>query len=223
MATKVQSEIGGSTVVSTLGALVAAEGTGTHGYVHGEELLRGRHAPRNMSDAIHMLCGLHGRFPGVVDLATSRSADPVARSWTIASVDAFAVERSYLARLVVAAGPMPSTPGQAESEAAVGNQHHALEMLARSDRNGCAMGAAAALAIDWHAVRPLLDHAAHRFGIAIPVASLPSVDETLEICAAIASTSAIERAVAFGAQQLLGQHRGLWDLLEARQLARGDY
>ena len=29
-----------------------------------------------------------------------------------------------------------------------------------------------------------------------------------------------ERAMAFGARQLLAQHRGLWDLLEARASAR---
>jgi hypothetical protein len=34
---------------------------------------------------------------------------------------------------------------------------------------------------------------------------------------------AMERAISFGAQQILAQHRGLWDLLEARQLARGEY
>ena len=31
---------------------------------------------------------------------------------------------------------------------------------------------------------------------------------------------AVERAVHFGARQLLGQHRGLWDLLSARAAAR---
>jgi hypothetical protein len=35
-----------------------------------------------------------------------------------------------------------------------------------------------------------------------------------------AGTPAIERAILFGAQQLLVQHRGLWDLLEARAEAR---
>jgi hypothetical protein len=34
---------------------------------------------------------------------------------------------------------------------------------------------------------------------------------------------AMERAISFGAQQLFSQHRGLWDLLEARCVARGDW
>jgi hypothetical protein len=32
-----------------------------------------------------------------------------------------------------------------------------------------------------------------------------------------------DRALAFGGEQLLLQHRGLFDLLEARASARGDY
>ena len=57
-----------------------------------------------------------------------------------------------LARLVVAAGPMPSTPNHAEAESAINTQRHALDMLSQSDRNGCAIGAAFALALDWAAM-----------------------------------------------------------------------
>jgi len=35
-----------------------------------------------------------------------------------------------------------------------------------------------------------------------------------------AGPPALERAIMFGVQQLLVQHRGLWDLLEARAEAR---
>jgi len=38
----------------------------------------------------------------------------------------------------------------------------------------------------------------------------------------VAESLGIERAMAFGAQQILHQHRGLWDVLEARRLARAD-
>ncbi|MGZ8285400.1 MAG: DUF6975 family protein [Allosphingosinicella sp.] len=31
----------------------------------------------------------------------------------------------------------------------------------------------------------------------------------------------VQRALLFGAQQILVQHHGLWDLLEARQQSRG--
>jgi hypothetical protein len=39
---------------------------------------------------------------------------------------------------------------------------------------------------------------------------------------AVADTPSFERAMSFGSQQLLAQHRGLWDLLESRQQARAD-
>jgi hypothetical protein len=36
----------------------------------------------------------------------------------------------------------------------------------------------------------------------------------------VSESASFERAMSFGAQQLLAQHRGLWDLLEARKAAR---
>lgn len=203
--------------------LVAAEGTGAHLYAASVELLSGRFATRNVADAVHYLCTLHGRHPGVVDHAAMRTAHEAARKWVIDAVDGFSIERAYLTRLVVAAGPLPSTPGQAESESAVVGQRHALEMLSQSDREGCAIGAAIALVMDWHAIRGLLDVAAERLGVEQIGKRIPSMERSHELVLAIATTPLIERAINFGAQQLIGQHRGLWDLLEARQLARGDY
>lgn len=203
--------------------LVAAEGTGAHLYAASVELLSGRYATRNVADAVHYLCTLHGRHPGVVDHAAMRTVHEAARKWVIDAVDGFAVERAYLTRLVVAAGPLPSTPGQAESEAAVIGQRHALEMLSQSDRDGCAIGAAIALVMDWHAIRSLLDVAAERLGVERIGSRIPSMDHSHDLVLALSTTPMIERAMNFGAQQLIGQHRGLWDLLEARQLARGDF
>jgi hypothetical protein len=210
-------------IADTLTALARAEGSAAHCYATGESLIRGKHATRDLADAVHYLCTLHGRQPGVVDHAASRTAHNAARSWFLAAVDGFLVERLFLTKLGVAAGPLPSTPGQAESEAAVTGQHHALEMLAQSDRSGCAVGAAAALVLDWHALRVVLDHAGHRLGVDIPACTLPSVAHTLEMAASVSETPAVERAFAFGAHQVLSQHHGLWDLLEARQIARGEY
>jgi hypothetical protein len=203
--------------------LVQAEGSGAHRYLTSAELISGKFATRNLADVAHFLCALHGRHPGVVDLAAVRSAHDGARAWLIAAVDGFAVERAVLTKLSVAAGPMPSTPGQAESESAVGSQRHALDMLARSDREGCALGAALALVMDWWSVRTVLDQAAARWGVDIPECSLPMVDVCQDVAAHVADTPAIERAMTFGAQQILNQHRGLVDLLEARQIARGDH
>ncbi len=203
--------------------LVHAEGSGAHGYMSSAELISGKFATRNLADVAHFLCGLHGRHPGVVDLAAVRCAHDGARGWLIDAVDGFAVERLVLTKLTVAAGPMPSTPGQAESESAVGGQRHALDMLARSDRDGCALGAALALVMDWWAVRAVLDRAAARWSVEIPPCSLPSAQACQDVAARVGETPAIERAMVFGAQQILNQHRGLIDLLEARQIARGEY
>jgi hypothetical protein len=206
-----------------LTALVDAEGTGAHRYTVSHDLLAGTHAARNLADVVHHICILHGRHPGVADHAANHTTHSEAREWMIKTVDGFIRERTYLTRLVVAVGPLPSTPGQAESEAAVNAQRHALEMLAQSDRAGCALGAAMALVADWHSIRSLLDAAAKRFGIDAPACALPSAEETDALAQLVATTPALERAVGFGSQQIIAQHRGLWDLLEARQLARGEY
>jgi hypothetical protein len=205
-----------------LSQLVAAEGTGSHLYAASVELLSGRFATRNLADAVHYLCTLHGRQPGVVDHAAVRTAHSAARQWVIQTIDGFVVERGFLTKLAVAVGPLPSTPGQAESEAAVVGQRHALEMLAQSDRDGCAIGAAIGLVLDWRAIRGLLNVAAERLGIPIPVCTLPPPADCHQLVVALSESPAVERAMTFGCAQLIGQHRGLWDLLEARQLARAD-
>jgi hypothetical protein len=204
-------------------SLVRVDGSGAHVYPLDTEAFRGKHNARNLADVVHHLCLLHGRHPGVIDHAGNHIAETNARTWLIAAIEGFAVERSLLARLVVACGPIPSTPAQAESESAVINQRHALDMLAQSDRRGCALGAATALVIDWWSIRVMIETAAKRFSIDVPNCVLPDVQATLDTIAQTAETPAIERAVTFGAQQLLSQHRGLWDLLEARTIARGEY
>src|SRR3546814_2010092 len=85
---------------------------------------------------------LPGRQPGVFDHAAKRKAHNDARGWLIQAADGFADERTYQTQIAVAAGSVPSTPGQSDSEAAMLSQRHALDMLAQSDRSGCAMGAA---------------------------------------------------------------------------------
>ena len=132
----------------------------------------------------------------------------------------FATERFYLATLTAAAGPLPSTPGQAETDAALVAQRHAFAMLSRSDRAGCATGAAIALVIDWYAFRNAIDMAAARFGVTPPAVALPNAIDVATIVATLSDSPALQRAMAFGAQQLFAQHRGLWDLLEARASAR---
>lgn len=199
-------------------ALVAADGSAGHPHVH--RLLAARTPRRDLADAVHALCAVHGHQPGVIDAALTRCAQPDACGWLGDLAQGFAGERAHLARVVAAAGPLPSTPAQAESEQALVGVRHALDMLARSDRGGCATGAAAALAGDWVTVRAVLARAADYFAVELPPADLVSADDTAAALAGLCGSPAAERAMTFGARQLLAQHRGLWDLLEARASAR---
>ena len=204
-----------------LTTLVRNEGSAAHPLLLSRMLLDGPAAARNFADAVHYLTELHGRHPGVIDYATERERHPAAQGWLQEAAIGFAQERAALTQMVVAAGPLPSTPGQAESEAAVLQQAHALDMLAQSDRHGTALGAALALALDWKAIRSVLDAASARLGMHLPACALPDERETRAVILAVADTSRIERAIGFGARQMLAQHRGLWDLLDARRAARG--
>lgn len=207
-------------VADVLTALLSEHGSASHPYIDAPHLLQGDAAPRNLADVVHFLCLAHGRYPGVVDHAAGRVTHPAARHWILKAAAGFTAERALLTRLVVAAGPLPSTPGQARSEAAVTAQTHALATLAQSERNGTALGAAIALVLDWRRIRRVMDVAGQRFGIDSSPMDLPTLGESLEIAAASAATPAVERALAFGVQQLLLQQRGLWDLLETRASAR---
>lgn len=202
-----------------LAAMLARDGSAAHPMASG---LRGPHAhPRELADVVHHLCTVHGTQPGVCDLARDHAHTAGARDWLTRSAAAFSGERTYVVALAAAAGPLPSTPRHAEAEAAIVAQQHALAMLARSDRIGCALGAAVALVLDWPAIRAVLDNAAARFGIDRTPSDLPSVAETEAMIAEAARVDGVARAIRFGGQQLLAQHRGLWDLLQARSDARG--
>jgi hypothetical protein len=201
---------------------VADYGSAAHPWSQHAELLHGEHSARSLADLIHYLCMLHGRYPGVIDHASHRAVDPASRSWFAQGTYAFAGERAYLARLAVAAGPVPSTPGAAASDSTVHAQRHALDMLAQSERNGCAMGASLALVLDWSHVRGVLDRAARRFGVEPPPYVVAEKGPIAELADELAQTQPVQRALMFGAEQILHQHHGLWDLLEARHQARGD-
>jgi hypothetical protein len=204
---------------SALAGLVTADGAAAHS--HAAALTRAVTAdPRDLADAVHYLCLLHGRHPGVIDHAGLHTVHDGARGWLIDAAEGFAAERALLTRLVVVVGPMPSTPNHAAAEAAINTQRHALDMLSQSGRNGCAIGAAFALALDWVAIRTVLSEAARRFGIDMPECALPPGFETAIVAATVGDNPATERAMLFGAQQLIAQHRGLWDLLEVRAEAR---
>lgn len=202
-------------VASTVSTLLAA-GSVAHPFV---QTLSAPRAPlRDLADAVHALCLLHGHSPGVIELAAGH-ANRTGSDWLHTAARAFAQERAVLARLAAAVGPLPSTAGQAETEATIIAQCHALAMLARSERLGCSRGAAAAVALDWAGVRRVLDNTAQRLGIELPPSELPAdLGDVFADCTAPAA-----RAAAFGFDQVLAQHRGLWNLLEVRVGARLDY
>jgi len=214
----------GTAAAASPGALLAAcvegQGSAAHPWSESPELSHPPEGSRNLADLLHFLCILHGRYPGVVDHAAARTAEPEARRWLAEASYAFAGERAYLARLAVAAGPLPSTPGAADSDSAVQAQRHALEMLAGSERNGCALGAAMAVILDWAVIRRPLDTAARRLGIEVPTFAAADPVRVAAVADGFAGSPPALRALLFGAQQILLQHYGLWELLESRARAR---
>ena len=204
-------------------ARVAGEGCARHPHLNALLEASGPHSARDLADAVHLLCSLHGHYPGLIEIALQRCPKGEARSWLDRASEAFERERLYLVRLTSAVGPLPSTPGAAETEASLVAARHAMETLAMSERDGCALGAATALVGDWWPIRRLLDRAAARVGIEPPAPSLPDEASVVSVIEHGAATPASARALAFGGEQLLLQHRALFDLLEARAEARGDF
>jgi hypothetical protein len=204
-------------------ARVAGEGCARHPHLNALLEATGPHSGRDLADAVHLLCNLHGHYPGLIEIALQRCPKGDVESWLTRASEAFERERLYLVRLTSSVGPLPSTPGAAETAASLVAARHALETLALSERSGCAIGAATALVGDWWPVRRLLDRAASRAGLDCPAPSLPDESSVIEAIAIAADTPAAGRAVAFGGEQMLLQHRALFDLLEARAEARGDF
>lgn len=199
-------------------ALVDADGSASQPVL--KHLAETRVPARDLADAFHCLCLLHGRDAGMIAVARIRSEHPVARQWFDVAADAFSAERDWLSRLIAAAGPLPSTPGQTETENAITTQRHALEMLAQSERRGVATGAAAALVHDWHALRPMLEAASRRLYVEVAPSRLPAAKVSQALLDATPLTPVEERGFLFGAQQTCAQQRALWGLVEARRVAR---
>lgn len=205
---------------SLLFAHVMERGSAAHAYVRSPELCAGPAASANLADAIHFLCTLHARYPSVIEMAQERNPDPFAAQWFTAASRAFTAERNLLAKLVVNVGPLPPTPGAGTSDAMALGQQRAITLLAQSERRGCALGAALALALDWFHIRHVLDAAAMHFGIVPPPNRFTDENAIADVAHAAADNPAVERALLFGAEQIVLQHHGLWGVLEARQMAR---
>lgn len=212
-----------ASVAESQRARVASDGLRSHRHAAFLLEAQGPRSARDLADAVHLLCAVHGRYPGLIALAAQHSAEGSARAWLQEAAAAFEVERNYLLQLTASVGPIPSTPGAAQTEASLVAARHAIETLAVSERAGCALGAASALLGDWRSVRPILDRAASRAGLDWRALELPSEHQIESVLNAVAESPAAARALAFGAEQMLLQHRALFALLEARAGARGDF
>ena len=205
--------------------LARVESQGCADHPHRLALLgaSGPAANRDLADCVHLYCSLYGRYPGLIEIALNNCPAGPVRDWLREASDAYERERLFLVRLTAAVGPLPSTPGAAETEATLVSQRHAIETLAKSERRGCALGAATALMADWPSVRAVLERAADRIGMEKPALLLPDSDSIVSVIGQGTDGLASERALGFGGEQLLLQNRGLFDLLEARAAARGDF
>ncbi len=172
--------------------------------------------PVLVADIAHFLCVSHGRHPGVIDHAATKIIDEEAREWLVQAIDAFAAERTFLNQLTVAAGPITRQVGQEKITAVITAQANSFQMLATSDRKGCAAGAAIAFATDWQNTRPLLEECAIALGIEPQPCSLPDLAVSQALALSLAPEAGKQRAMLFGAGQLLAQQRGLWQLIAAR-------
>ena len=171
-----------------------------------------------IADIAHFINISHGRHPGIVDCAANRIVDDAARNWLVEATDGFAAERRFLNALTVAAGPIRRHVGQDKITALISGQTKSFQMLATSDRKGCPAGAVLAFVVDWQQTRPLLDRIALHIGMEPPAVALPSAEQCAGVADQLARDGAYSRAMAFGSQQMLGQQRGLWQLIVARHV-----
>jgi hypothetical protein len=153
---------------------------------------------------------------GMIEQAATKILDDEARAWFVTAIDGFIVERDFLNRLTVAAGPIRSHSGQDKISALLAGQAKNFQMLATSDRKGTAAGAAIAFVLDWNASRHLLNSVASALELPIAKNLLPDSIRCQEFASAVAKSNSEVRAMNFGAEQLLAQQRGLWQIVAAR-------
>src|SRR5678816_4573600 len=127
------------TVAATQLARVDTQGSVDHPYRAALAVANGPNSARDLADAVHLFCSLYGRHPGLIELALNNCPAGPVRDWLREASDAYERERLYLVRLTASVGPLPSTPGAAETEAALVAARHAIETLAGSERRGCAL------------------------------------------------------------------------------------
>jgi hypothetical protein len=173
----------------------------------------------DIADVSHYLCLLHGRYPGLMD----NLADRMVGTGDIFYADLaerYTAERRLLTDMTVAAGPINRLSGEDRSMNAVEQLRVAIDLLARSDREGCALGAAAALLIEWKHIRPALNAMARRLGVKTGDFDCDGLSEQMIERVTSYPDQRHQRAIGFGVKQLCHQHEQFWLLLNNRCAAR---
>ena len=174
-----------------------------------------------VADTAHFLVILHGQLPSVLEIARLNADEPAA-SWLRSAGVAFDQDRRWMAGLAAMTGGALDLHGLSTAEQVVRDQRDAMLTLAKSNRMGCALGAAVTLVLDWQAVRSRLPRAAQHLGydrherLSDPWPE----DGALDALACHADDVRVRRAIEFAALQLASLHAQLFDLLEARHAQR---
>jgi hypothetical protein len=200
-------------------ALVLLEGSAAQPAYR--DLMKACRAPSTgvAADVPHLVASLHGS-PALLDIVNRAAVMAEAAGWIVHACAAFTIERQFLTELIVAAGPPPSTPQEAQTLAAIRDARRVLSLLGGSERQGCALGAVIALLLDWPAIRSMLDVTARPLGVAVPPCLLPGSAEIEALLLRLSPDADLERKLTFGARQLLAQHRALWSIAQSRADAR---
>src|SRR5947209_13014285 len=74
-------------------ARVAGDGCARHSYLNALLVASGRHAGRDFADAVHLLCSLHGRYLGLIEIALQRFTTGPVQDWLLRASEAFERER----------------------------------------------------------------------------------------------------------------------------------
>jgi hypothetical protein len=179
-----------------------------------------RDHPAALADCAHLLMILHGHAPSLFEL--TEHGDRSASGWHSRLRVAFDDDRRWLARLAALTGSALDLYGLSIAEQRVREQRDAMLTLARSSRAGCALGAAATLALDWSLLRDTLGRAATGAGIDcrdLSTPDWPGADAEAMLAAACEAGST-RRAVVFGLTQMASLHAQVFALIEARHSAR---
>jgi|TARA_R100000501_G_scaffold18412_1_gene38587 hypothetical protein len=176
-----------------------------------------------VADVAHFLTIIHGELPGLMDLVAKEV--PAFRLPLQPAIAAFQDDRQWLTSLCLESGPRRDRRGLTEAETVVRGLREAMLTLARSSREGCAVGAVLAFLCDWPGLRSTLNDAG-RLAFAARWPARPGAwpADALTECTASADPLYQDRsgarAIAFGAQQFSLFHAQLFEMIAARAKAR---